>query len=134
MEWNKLLSSKIVTYFLILAVMWTSIVTIKRGYSKWLMSKELKKVEDKIKNLGQSNEKLVALIKDMQDPSFLEKEARQKLNLQKEGESVVIVPKEVEDKLQKLATEQAEEKKLEEKRAEPIANWLSWIYYFIGKK
>lgn len=61
------------------------------------VAKEKAKIQSEIKNLEIQQGELAAKIKLYQDPDFLEKEARRKFNLQKEGEqAVVILPNEKE--------------------------------------
>jgi len=57
------------------------------------MAREINNINQEIERLKQNNQNLTALIESFNNQSFLEKEAKRRLNLRKEGEEVVILPK-----------------------------------------
>ena len=63
------------------------------------------------------NEELKARLDEAQMPAFIEREARNKLGMTKEGETIVIMPN---DKLQMPN---------DEKRGE-VPNWKQWVTLF----
>lgn len=129
---NKFLASKILTFLVVLILIWAIIAIFKKTWQVRQFAKEVDRIEQKITDLKKNNEELKNMVTRLQSPDYLEIEARKKLDLKKDGETVIIVPQEVEDKLNKpipspvLTQNQAETK--------PIANWLAWFNYFIGKK
>lgn len=70
------------------------------------------------------NDRLKKELEEAKTPAFVEREAREKLGMVKEGETVVIMPNppagEAGDKLP-MPNERAEEK-----TAEAISNWKKW--------
>lgn len=87
-------------------------------------------VEDRIDDLRQKivkeegkKKELLRLREDVSSPFFIEKEAREKLGLAKEGETVVVLPS--EDYLRSLITPLDEEDV-------PInkSNWKKWLKLF----
>ncbi len=79
-----------------LAFIWLAIRTVDIYYKKYQISREIEKLKAEVGNLEQSNQEISALIEYFSSQSFLEKETKEKLNLKKEGEEVVIIepPKE----------------------------------------
>ena len=53
---------------------------------------EVARLQSQSDNLNNSNKELSELIKYLETPEYKEKEAREKLNLKKEGEQVVVLP------------------------------------------
>ncbi len=61
---------------------------IKSYYTINLSQKEIRKVEKKLEQLKLENQRLKEQINSLEDPFYLEKMAREKLGLAKEGEIV----------------------------------------------
>lgn len=139
---KKLLSSQL---FLLAMVIILSLITwqlVKVTYHKFELERELKPLQAEIQRLEHKKENLAKLFDYFKTDTFIEKEARSKLNLKKEGEQVVIVvPKEgkkqASDKISALKESQA---KLEASlpQAEPSSPqdhtqsnpYLWWKYLF----
>lgn len=90
---QKFFSSKAVLFCLLLFLIWVALVCVKTTYKKYEMAKEtnnykaqVEKMKNEINSLN--NEK--GLLSGM---DFLEKEAKLRLNLKKEGEEVVVLLK-----------------------------------------
>ena len=61
---------------------------VRRNYALHL---DVVKIENKISKLQNINEEANREIKSFEDPSTIDKEARSRLNLKKEGENVVVI-------------------------------------------
>ena len=79
------------------------------------------KEELKLEELKLENEKLKEQLSYVQSGGFVEKEAREKLGLSKEGEQVVILPENFEEIIA------SSQKKIE---PEEIPNWKKWLRLF----
>ena len=79
-------------------------------------------LENQVQTLKESNDELKAKILYYQTPSYLEKEARSKLGLQKPGEEVVIVPS--------AKPKQTTAPQKETQKNQP--NWQTWWEFFFG--
>lgn len=78
---------------LILIVGLFLIVNLTRSIGDLLKAKDkIKEVEKGVTQLKQQNEELKKRLAEVQSPEYLEKIARDKLGLAKEGEVVVILP------------------------------------------
>jgi len=103
----------------------------KKIYRDRQIQKEIAKLQQEIEQLNQENSRLNNLVNYFSSQDFKEKEAREKLNLQKEDEKVVIFKKEsmyhgeeVQDKKESQPlTDEAEDK---------VPNWKKWWQYFFG--
>lgn len=95
----------------------------KESYRYFKITREIKDLEKKIEDLGKSYEELSRIKEFYQSEEFLEQEARQKLNLVKEGEKVIIVASGQEN-LESGSQPQSQPK---------IPNPKLWWKYFFGK-
>ncbi len=75
----------------------------------------------KLANLQQQNQQLRSRLKEIQSPQFIEQQARDKLNLGRSGETMVIIPQDKIDQILGLS------KKVEEIK---IPNWQGWLKLF----
>ncbi len=76
---------------------------------------------EKLHKLEVKNKELKSKLDEIKTPEFIEKEARNKLGLTKEGETLVIIPQEKIDAVLGLT------KKIEEIK---LPNWLGWFKVF----
>src|SRR4030042_813689 len=89
---KRLLGLKIVLFFLLLAVIWVGLVSVKAYWRRQQLDQEIASLKKEIGKLDKSGREFSQLIKYFNDQDFLIREAKDKLNLKAEGESVVIVP------------------------------------------
>jgi len=80
-------------------------------------------VRDRVENLKQENEKLKDELGKVEGEAYVEFQARDKLGLTKEGEIVVVLPK--EDVLRKIAPKIEEEEEFL-----PESTWQKWLKLF----
>lgn len=121
-------------YFLLAGVLLVLLffVTYKLShqiYRQNKVNKEVDALQTEINQLDQENKDLNELISYLQTDDFKEKEAKDKLNLIKEGEKLILV------KEHELQTESTNEEK--EDSAEIIvhhANYFWWWHYFFSIK
>lgn len=78
-------------FFLLLLLIYAGIACVRVTYKKYQMIEQNNQLQAQINSLQQENGKLNALKEFFGNKNFLEKEAKQRLNLKKEGESVVIL-------------------------------------------
>lgn len=95
--------------------------TTKIIFKKREIDKQIGKLELEIRNFEEKNKNLLDLIENFKNSTFLEKEARKNLNLQKQGENVVIILK----NNKKL-------KNIQNSRKEIIPNYKKWIEFIFG--
>src|SRR3989344_9665984 len=83
--------SKLIIILLISIIGWLSLSLTKIKLQGDIVNKEVGDLEAKIRDLEDSNSSLDKLIGYLRRPSFLDKEARLKLNYKSEGEEVAFV-------------------------------------------
>lgn len=88
---------------------------------KMQVDAEISKLEQQAAELSDSNQSLSELIKYMNTQEYKEKEAREKLNLKRPGEQVVVLPAQGEDKVLGAQTE-----------TENLSNPKKWLNYFFN--
>ncbi|MBI4709090.1 MAG: septum formation initiator family protein [Candidatus Portnoybacteria bacterium] len=88
---KKILSSKITLFLLLLGFIWLIVNLVNVFYKKYELNKETQSLKAQIEQSQENNQEISKLLEYFGSQSFLEKEAREKLNLRKEGEEVVII-------------------------------------------
>ena len=88
---KKLLSSKVFLFFITLALIGLTISLGQESYRKYQLTKEINKLELEIERLEKKDQQMANLLEYFKEGSYLEKEARLKLNLKKPGEKVVVI-------------------------------------------
>ena len=91
---KKLLSSKIFLLVSVFVLIFLIIAFGRESYRKYELSKEINDLEAQIAQLENANHQMSNLMDYFKKESYLEKEARLKLNLKKPGEKVVIISEE----------------------------------------
>lgn len=89
---KRFLTSKFLLFFLIIAFIWSAIACVKITYKKKQLIKESEKLQAEISKIQEENKQLGSIKNILTNPSFLEREAKRRLNLKREGEEVVIIP------------------------------------------
>jgi cell division protein FtsB len=92
MDLQDALRSRIVTAILVMVFAAVSFVTVELYMQKKQVDSEIKRLQTQSEQLNQDNRQLSELIKYLDTPEYKEKEAREKLNLKKPGEEVVVLP------------------------------------------
>src|SRR3989339_864460 len=90
---RNIFTSKVFLFILIIATIWVVLICLKITNKRYQMAKEIANIQQQISQLKKENQDLTIAIESFNNPSFLEKEAKRRLNLRKEGEEVVILPK-----------------------------------------
>ena len=103
----------------------------KETYRKHQIQKEIEGLQSEIQKINQENSDLDNFISYLSTKEFQEKEAREKLNLQKEGERMIVLRKELgQQKETKNANPAAGTDFIEDKSP----NWQKWLKFFFEKK
>lgn len=101
----------------------------KETYRKKQTQKEIENLQAEIQKMNRENSELSNLISYLSTQEFQEKEAREKLNLQKENEKMVVLRKENEAK--KSESSESNEKNISApEKTGP--NWKNWLEYFFS--
>lgn len=117
--------SKIFIFGLLIVFVLLFIAAGREAYRNYKIGQDIKNLEEKIEELNKSNLELAEMEKYLQSDEFLEKEARLKLNVVKEGEKLVII-KQPEGEIMNEEKQQIEEKE--------ISNIQKWWRYFFNKR
>lgn len=116
MKRNRFISASllILGLYLIVSLSRNILSLIKKG-------EEIKRENLKLERLRQENIELKKGLEYVSSSEFIEKEAREKLGMGREGEQVVILPENVEE----IVLRQAQDEKEEE-----LPNWKKWYRLF----
>jgi len=127
---KKIFTSKPFLFLLLLAVMWLALILVKTFYKKHQLDSEIANLKKEIDKIDKKDQELSDLLNYFDNQNFLEKEAKEKLNMKKEGENVVIVSEisgSPEPQTAPLAAASAPAQEQE------LGNLLKWWQYFFGK-
>lgn len=97
---------------------------VQQTLSLWRAEERIGIAQRKVEEAKQKNEELAGKLKYVQSEEFIEKEARDKLGMGKEGETIVVVPKDVIEK---------EVEKAQKEEPEKVPNWRLWKEAFFGE-
>jgi cell division protein FtsB len=114
---SKLNSSKILIFGLILILALIVFAFTKESYRKFQISKEVSALLKNIKSLRDKNGDLSNLLNYFNSNESLEKEARLKFNLSKEGEKLVIIGSEGQKNFKNQTSEESKKE---------ISNFKKW--------
>jgi cell division protein FtsB len=122
MDLKQFLQSKVATVLLCGMLGLVMFVTAKLLIQKHEVDSEISKLQNQAGKLDQSNKELSDLIQYLNTPEYTERQAREKLNLKKDGEHVVVLPKDGS----------AAGDEIEQPSAE--SNAKKWLDYFFGDR
>ena len=123
---NRFFNSSFFVFILILALIGLISAVGKESYRRYQIDKEVAGLKQEIKQLKEENESLVRLLTYLSSDRSLEREARLKLNLLKEGEKVVIINSGGGKVSSSSQTLEGREKK-------EISNFEKWCHYLFDK-
>lgn len=105
-------------FFFAIYLIWTLSVSIIRD---WGQGERIAKVEARLKKVQKDNQDLQLELSYVQSQDFIERQAREKLNLIYPGETIIILPKLNRSDF-KIPQEKTPEKRL--------PNWRQWLNLF----
>jgi len=131
-KFKKILYSRWFIFLSLLAFIWLGLVLTKAVYKKYQLDQEIESLKIEINKMDKKEQELTNLINYLGSQNSLEKEAREKLNLKKEGESVLMVSE--TDLAKDLAgsSGQRSPASSEEKLA-PENNLVKWWKFFFKR-
>jgi len=103
----------------------------KETYRKRQIQREVEGLQTEIQKTNRENSELSNLISYLSTQEFQEKEAREKLNLQKEDEKMVVLKKDPEPKNSE-GLQNAQENHSSLENRDP--NWKKWLDFFFAKR
>jgi cell division protein DivIC len=121
---SKFFSSKLLLLTLLILVIFIGYSIFKEKRNEQETVRNIKSLEQQMTDLESQSLELAEMIKYLRSEDFVEREAREKLNLQKPGEKVVIVPAEENPETGAAGKEDLADKK----------NWQLWFEYFFGNR
>jgi cell division protein FtsB len=120
MDIRSVLGSRIFTVILAATLIFAAVLTARLLMQKKEVESEITKLQEQTEQMNKKNQEMSELAKYLNTPEFAEKEAREKLNLKKEGEYVVMLPKSIN------------EPRNESEALVPKTNPKIWYDYFFG--
>lgn len=119
MDFQSILKSRLFTFPALILLAVSIILSYRLYVQKKDVYREINRLNEQAEKIKAENAKLSSLINYYSTPEFLEKEAREKLNLKKEGEVVVALPR-----LEDTGISPTQESR---------SNFKQWFNYFFTK-
>lgn len=128
---KKILYSRLFIFLSLLALIWLGLVLTKTVYRKYQLNQEIESLKFEITKMDKKEQELTKLIDYLGSQDYLEKEAREKLNLKKEGESVLMVS---ETELAKELSDSSSQATVRGKeKIEEENNLIKWWKFFFKR-
>ena len=129
---KKILCSKFCIFLLLLAFIWLGLSLSKIVYKRYQLNEEIENLKTEIEKMDKKEQELTKFISYLDSSTYLEREAREKLNLKKEGENVLMVSEsELENESSSVVSQQAS---IGNNKSEIIeSNLIKWWKFFFKK-
>jgi len=133
---KKIFSSKIFLFLVTIILIVLAIGLIRETYHKYQLTKEINNLKSEMEQIEGNNQQLADLLGYLKQDSYLEKEARLKLNLKKPGEKVVILSESSNNesiennKDQMIKNGVPEDVNKDVNKTEGANYWKWWEYFF----
>lgn len=115
--------SQFFTIILVLVILLFSVKAVQEILNRRSINQELTGLDQQILDLQVKQQNLESLITYLQSSEFIEKEARTRLNLRKEGERIIIIPSGA------TTTAQLNENQISTSTPEQLSNIQKWWQY-----
>ncbi len=96
MTWQEFIKSRGATWVLIPVMVIMLVLAARTMIQKRQIDQQIASLEAQAEKIKRDNDQLSGLIQYFNTPDYQEKQAREKLNLKKEGEFVVVLPNDQE--------------------------------------
>lgn len=120
--------SKFLVIFLIVIFLLFVIGIIREYFNKKGLDNDINELSQELDNLKLNQDKFLSSIDSYQNDFFTEQEAREKFNMQKPGEQVIVIP--IENKQLVLSDNQQliDKEELNNTKSSNLVAW--WDYFF----
>ena len=130
-KFKKILGSRSLLFILVLSAIWLTLISVKTLYRKYQLDNEISSLKKEIAKIDRKDQELTQLMSFFNNQDFLEKEAKEKLNLKREGENVAMVPEAAFS--QESITTPTSVLGQSETAAVSENNFVEWWKYFFGQ-
>lgn len=120
---GRILNSKLFSVFLLFLIFWIGNSLVGLDTQRKNMEKDIRAYEAKVSESEKSNSSLSNFLKFLENPSFLEREARLKYNYKKSDEEVAFV---YPDNSSVKASQSFDD------TLRSMSNWKKWGYWLMG--
>jgi len=112
-------------------LVWIGLSLGKEAYRKRQIQNEIGGLQKQIEQMKQDNSDLTNLVSYLSTSQFQEKEARTKLDLQKNDEKMIVLRKSLDPQLKNSGASQDSNQIVEAPNA---PNWQKWLGFFFSQK
>jgi len=112
-------------------LVWIGLSLGKEAYRKRQIQNEISNLQKQIQQMSQDNSDLSNLVSYLSTSEFQEKEARAKLDLQKDDEKMIVLRKSLNPQMKNSGVSQDLNQIVE---APNMPNWQKWLGFFFSQK
>jgi cell division protein FtsL len=112
---------KILNIFTIIFLCYFTFSLVRSIISTYGVSNKVLEAEKQLVEVKKKNEILKRQLETVQTDEYIEKEAREKLGMAREGDTILIMPK---------VTPQAQSEEVQIVSGKSLANWEKWLQLF----
>lgn len=127
---KKVFTSKIFLLSMVGVLVFLGVQVGKESYRKYQLQQEINSLKSEISKIEGENRKLDKLMEYFKKDSYLEQEARVKLNLKKPGEKMVVFPETESSAATKDGSKEADKTKTGSAEKVDVNYWRWWEYFF----
>ena len=121
---NRILNSRLLSVLLIFFIFWLGSSLVNLNKQKRSIGRDIKSNEEKISEANKSTEDLAQFLKNFENPEFLEREARLRLNYKNSDEQVAFIYRDTDAKPVTQSFEDI---------LKSMPNYKKWWYYLLGR-
>lgn len=122
-----MVKNRLVYFFLLILGLYLVVSLSRSIYSLTQKTKDVDVIKKQVDGQLSENSRLNQALTEAQSQEFIEQQAREKLNMAKKGEAVVVIPSEL---ITKIASREATVSSSFFDRPERIPNWKKWWKLF----
>lgn len=124
---NRLLTHRLVRILALVIGGYIILQTSRNIISLWSARNRVVQAQKRLQEVQKQKEKLEQEISQVDSSAFVEREARDKLGLVKEGEVILVLP---QDEVNKLAQSLRDESTKLDQTSPELPNWQKWLKLF----
>lgn len=123
------IAKKIISYLVFIFALLLIVGLIKDSWRLMHADERIKETKEKLARLKEENKQLLEKLDYYQSNEFLEEQIRNKLQMAKPGETILILPEEINGKrLEEALTSSGQ--LVDSVVKEELANWQKWLRLF----
>lgn len=124
------MGKKILKYLILILGIYFLVSTSRNLWRLWQARDLTTQAQQQVDQLQAENQQLQDRLKEVQTDEYVERQAREKLNLVKPGETIVIIPKELLEKTNRFLNPDLDNQRQFTNNRQVLPPWQQWWLMF----